>query len=82
VPPKVGRRATAACRIPPSHDSSRQDRVASPLRSADVACTQQSGNVESSHCSFQTLAHNSGWGSVALLIRTSEIEQPHRVTPA
>ena len=39
-------------------------------------------SINASHCSFESLAHNSRRGAAALLIRTSlEIEQPHRVTP-
>ena len=60
----------------------RQDRIAHlSLRSTWRARNSQR-SINASHCSFESLAHNSRRGGAALLIRTSEeFEQPHRVTP-
>jgi len=60
----------------------RQNRIARlSLRSTWRARNSQR-SINASHCSFESLAHNSQLGDAALLIRTSvEIEQPHRVTP-
>jgi hypothetical protein len=61
----------------------RQSRIAHlSLRSTWRARNSQR-SINASHCSFESLAHNSQRGGAALLIRTSaEFEQPHRVIPA
>lgn len=60
----------------------RQNRIVRlSLRSTWRARNSQR-SINASHCSFESLAHNSQLGDAALLIRTSaEFEQPHRVTP-
>jgi hypothetical protein len=60
-----------------------QNRVVMHLSSRSTWRARNSQrSIKASHCSFESLAHNSQRGGAALLIRTSvEIEQPHRVIP-
>ena len=82
--PMMGtQRNASASSVDPFYTAQSQNRVVTHLSSRSTWRARNSQrSINASHCSFESLAHNSQRGGAALLIRTSvEIEQPHRVIP-